>query len=207
MNLRLTALASGLLLVSSVVCLAQVPADSQIETPDFRVVVQGTFDPDTLVEFNKRINAYVALRSKLEEGLPPLVVTDDAGEIDRFERRLADRIRRVRSSRRGQVFAPAMERQVKRMLVLRADEATIAAIMDDAPAEFDIDINHNYHKERPLATMPANLLLTLPDLPPGIEYRFVGRHLILRDSRANIIIDEIPYALQCKDCKPEPEEH
>jgi hypothetical protein len=206
MRIRLPALAIGLL-AGPAVCFAQAPAETRQQAPDFRVVVQGTFDPETLVEFNKRVDEYVALRTKLESGLPPLVITDDAGEIDRFERRLADRIRRVRSSRRGQVFAPAMVRQVKQMLMLRADEATIAAIMDDAPAEFDVDINHNYHKERPLATMPVNILLTLPDLPPGLEYRFVGRHLIIRDSRANIIVDEIPYALRCSNCKPEPEEH
>ena len=206
MNIRLLSLAIGLL-AGSGVSLAQAPAETRPEAPDFRVVVQGTFDPETLAEFNKRVNEYVALRTKLEAGLPPLVVTDNAGEIDRFERRLADRIRRVRSSRRGQLFAAPMVRQVKQMLLLRADEATIASIMDDGPAEFDVDINHNYHKERPLSTMPANILLTLPDLPPGLEYRFVGRHLIIRDSRANIIIDEIPYALQCSNCKPEPEEH
>jgi len=206
MKIRLLTLAVGLL-GSSGLCLAQAPAQTRPEVPDFRVVVQGTFDPETLVEFNKRVDEYVALRAKLEVGLPPLVITDNAGEIDRFERRLAERIRRVRSSRRGQVFAPPMVRQVKQMLTLRADEGTIAAIMDDGPAEFDVDINHNYHKERPLSTMPANILLTLPDLPPGLEYRFVGRHLIIRDSRANIIVDEIPYALQCSNCKPEPEEH
>jgi hypothetical protein len=54
--------------------------------------------------------------------------------------------------------------------------------------------------------MPANLLAALPDLPPDLEYRFVGRHLILRDARANMIIDEVPHAIRCKDCMPEPEE-
>jgi hypothetical protein len=206
MNIRLLTLGIGLL-IGSGIGLAQAPAQTRAETPDFRVVVQGTFDAETLVEFNKRVDEYVALRTKLEAGLPPLVITDDPGEIDRFERRLAERIRRVRSSRRGQVFAPPMVQQVKQMLLLRADEATIAAIMDDGPAEFDVDINHNYHKERPLATMPVNILLTLPDLPPGLEFRFVGRHLIIRDTRANIIVDEIPYALQCSNCKPAPEEH
>ena len=77
------------------------------------------------------------------------------------------------------------------MLLLRADTATTAAIMDDGPGEFDIDINETYSKKRALATMPPNLLLLLPDLPPDMEYRFVGRHLILRDVRANMIVDEI----------------
>ena len=33
------------------------------------------------------------------------------------------------------------------------------------------------------------LLRKLPDLPPELEYRIVGRHLILRDVKANLIVD------------------
>src|SRR6185436_2860964 len=99
-----------------------------------------------------------------------------------------------------------MVRQVKQMLAVRADAQTIAAMMDDGPAEFDVDVNDTYSKRRSLATMPPNILLTLPDLPRDIEYRFVGRHLILRDARANIIIDEIPFAFQCRYCVPKKDE-
>jgi len=34
-------------------------------------------------------------------------------------------------------------------------------------------------------------------LPDGIEFRFVGRHLILYDVRANTIIDRLPDAIEC----------
>ena len=99
-----------------------------------------------------------------------------------------------------------MEGQLKRMLAAQVDAATLAAIMDDNPGEFDVDINETYSKKYAIGTMPPNLLLILPDLPKDLEYRFVGRHFILRDARANIIIDEIPYAIRCRDCVPEPEE-
>jgi hypothetical protein len=98
------------------------------------------------------------------------------------------------------VFVPAMERQIKRLLRAKADPGTIALIRDDGPAEFDVDVNDTYSKELSLATMPTNILLLLPELPPDMEYRFVGRHLILRDTRANLIIDEIPHALRCRGC-------
>ena len=197
----------GLLLLYPGVSGAQVAAGNRgTDRPDFSVIVQGTFDAETLAEFTKRIDAYAALRATLEKGLPPLVVTDNADEIERFEHRLAERIRGARSSHRGQIFAPSMVRQVKHMLTVRADAQTIAAMMDDGPAEFDVDVNDTYSKRRSLATMPPNILLTLPDLPRDIEYRFVGRHLILRDARANIIIDEIPFAFQCQDCVPAKEE-
>ena len=37
--------------------------------------------------------------------------------------------------------------------------------------------------------MPPNVLAALPPLPKDIDYRFVGKNLILRDTRANLIID------------------
>ena len=40
--------------------------------------------------------------------------------------------------------------------------------------------------------MPPSLLLNLPKLPKELEYRFVGRELILRDIAANLIVDVIP---------------
>ena len=50
-------------------------------------------------------------------------------------------------------------------------------------------------RSEPLATTPANLLANLPQLPMDVEYRIVGRHLLLRDVDANIIVDFIYNAL------------
>jgi hypothetical protein len=185
---------------------AQTPANPDPAKPDFTIVVQGTFDPETLADFNRRVEDYAALRSRMEVGLPPLVVTTNADDIERFEYRLAERIRHARGRRRGQLFAPAMEGQVKRMLQVQADSATVDAIMDDGPGEFDVHVNDTYSKRRALGTMPPKLLLILPDLVPDLQYRFVGRHLIIFDPRANIIVDEIPYAINCRDCVNEPED-
>ena len=198
--------AIGLCLAMPLTAMAQLPANPDTDQPDFRVVVQGTFDPDTLVEFNRRVQDYAALRSRLEAGLPPLVMTTNPDDIEAFEHRLAERIRHARGSRRGQVFIPAMEGQLKRMMTARADPITVTAIMDDNPGEFDVDVNETYKKKYALGTMPPKILLLLPDLAPDLQYRFVGRHLILYDARANLIVDEIPYALQCRDCVPKPEE-
>lgn len=52
-----------------------------------------------------------------------------------------------------------------------------------------------YPENEPLSTVPPNVLMTLPMLPEDMEYRFVGKHMILRDARANLIIDYIANAL------------
>jgi hypothetical protein len=204
--MQLRKLALSMLLAVPLTATGQTPANPDPSQPDFAMVVQATFDSETLADFNRRVDDYVALRSRLEVGLPPLVVTTNADDIERFEHRLAERIDDARGSRRGQLFASAMEGQLKRMLGLHADAATIALIMEDGPGEIDVDINETYSKEYPLATMPPKLLLLLPDLPKDLEYRFVGRHLVLRDARANIVIDEIPFAIRCRDCVPDREE-
>ena len=204
--MRFRLFAAGLFLAAPLLTGAQTPGNVDSAPADFSMVVQGTFDAGTLAEFNRRVQDYAALRSRLEVGLPPLVVTTNADEIERFEHRLADRLRQARRSRRGRIFSHAMAAQVKRMLAARADSATIAAIMEDGPGEVDIDVNETYAKKHPLATMPPNLLLLLPDLPKDLEYRFIGRHLVLRDARANLIVDEIPYAILCRHCVVDPED-
>lgn len=39
--------------------------------------------------------------------------------------------------------------------------------------------------------MPARLFLKLPTLPEEVEFRFVGKHLVLRDTTADLIADYI----------------
>ena len=47
--------------------------------------------------------------------------------------------------------------------------------------------------------MWPSMLAGLPELPPELEYRFLGQHLILIDALANLVVDVLYDAL------PEPE--
>ena len=53
-----------------------------------------------------------------------------------------------------------------------------------------IRINANYRCGLRV-TVPAASLLVLPPLPDTLDYRFVGRDLVLRDAEANLIVDYI----------------
>ena len=64
------------------------------------------------------------------------------------------------------------------------------------PDSSRIRINGTYPEDKPLSTVPPNILAVLPRLPDDIQYRFLGRHLILLDTRANVILDRIPFAIQ-----------
>jgi hypothetical protein len=58
-----------------------------------------------------------------------------------------------------------------------------------------VAVNAPYPPNVPYTTLPPALLLRLPTLPDGLEYRFVGRALILRDVDAALIVDFLPNAL------------
>jgi hypothetical protein len=72
-----------------------------------------------------------------------------------------------------------------------------AVIEDDNPGQFSHRINGTYPDGTPLSTMPAAILAVLPVLPSGLEYRFLGQHLILLDTKANVILDRLPCAIGC----------
>ena len=126
---------------------AQQPAG--LPTVDFTVEVLGS----TLADFVTKMDAYAQLRRTLEQGLPPLTVTDDAGEIQRAERLLAARIRQARAGAgRGDIFTDAIRHGFRQLLRPVTNAATCALIKDDNPGEFQYPINSEYPKDKPLST-------------------------------------------------------
>ena len=103
-------------------------------------------------------------------------------------------------AKQGEFFTPAIEREFKKALIFEMSASTWAAIMDGNPGAFSQEVNGTYKRSKSVSTVPPNILALLPTLPDDIQYRFVGRHLILHDTRANVIIDRIPYAIRCADC-------
>ena len=175
--------------------------DTSDRSADYKIEVTAYFDSATLADFGERIKGYLQLRTRLDGGGPTLRVTIDPDEITKAEDVLGNKIRVARAAaKQGDIFAKPFQDQVGRMLVVEVDEKTLAVIMGDNPGEFSFKVNGTYPKHKSVSTVPANLLQLLPALEDDVEYRFVGRRLILRDTRANIIIDEIPFALTCSDC-------
>ena len=163
---------------------------------EFNVEVLGT----TLSEFTTKMDAYAALRRSLEEGLPPLAVTDRPEEIVRAERLLAERIRRARAGAgRGDIFTSEIRRGFRQLLRPVTNAATCEVVRDDNPGEFSYAVNSEYPKGKPLSTVPASMLAVLPRLPEDVWYRFLRRDLILHDSKANVILDRIDDAINCDD--------
>ena len=164
------------------------------DEPVFRVQVLGFIAAD----FSERVSKYIELRSSLESGLPELTVTDDPGEIWRAQRALANRIRVARAgARQGDIFTSTISAEFRNAILVETNPGTMAAIMDENPGELSRRINRAYPTGKPLATMPGGMLAVLPRLPDDFQYRFLGRALILIDTRTNLIVDRMPCAVGC----------
>lgn len=145
------------------------------------------------LKFQDRIKAYLKIHNQAEGKVPNLKRTDDPKEIADREALLAKAIQTLRADAKiGEVFAP--EYQPYFIKIVQDDfamrpAADRKAIINELPKNMKVDVNTVYPTSIPLATFPAGLLRKLPNLPPELEYRLVGRSLILRDVKANLIVD------------------
>ena len=150
-------------------------------------------DAQTLADFQDRVKAYVALRQKIMSGKPALPDKATPEQIDAHQRALGQLIVAARkTARKGDLFGADMIVLVRRLLapIFKGPEgaAIRSAILEDAlpmvPA-----INTRYPDDMPVSSMPPEILTALPKLDETLEFRFVGRHLILMDVPAHLIVD------------------
>jgi hypothetical protein len=121
-------------------------------------------------------------------------------EIDAHQRALGALVAKARpDARQGDIFGPEMQAFVRGVMrrVLDGQEGATrkASIMDENPVGTAIKINGRYPDTVPLSTMPPSVLEVLPKLPLDMEFRFIGKRLILHDIDAHIIVDYIENAL------------
>jgi hypothetical protein len=186
---------------------ASVPAEQKRPAPKAASGVKEATPPPPLtrtetganaqgaatLEFKKRIDAYVKIHNSADAKVPSLKKTDDPKEIADRERMLGEAIMTLRAGASpGDIFAP--EYQPYFIKIVQDDFKTRSAadrkaLVVELPKHLKMDINTVYPTSLPLETFPPILLRKLPDLPPELEYRIVGRSLILRDVKANLIVD------------------
>ncbi|MEO6212093.1 MAG: hypothetical protein ABIP65_00570 [Vicinamibacterales bacterium] len=190
---------------------AEVPApppataESPATAPPTKRVVGPLSEADAqaLATMNDRVKLYLDIHTKLEQGLPNLPTSATPEQIDSNQRLLEKKMRDARkNAKRGEIFTPEAEAVIKRLLasVFAGSERKelMASIMDEYPTGLKLVVNGRYPDSIPLSTVPPEILQTLPRLPEDIEYRFIGRHMILVDSHAHVIADFIEDALPSK---------
>jgi hypothetical protein len=161
-------------------------------------------------EFKARVKNYTELVDRLEKDLGKLPDRAEPEQISAHKRALAAAIKQARAgAKQGDIFVAA-ERPVL-LKILRTetkgkDGAPARQVIADdnpkGPAQAEhktppvtVAVNAIYPDGAPRSTVPPTLLLRLPKLPETIEFRFVGKALVLYDPRANLIVDYLPNAL------------
>jgi hypothetical protein len=152
-----------------------------------------------LKAFTDRVNAYVDLKQKLQRDLPkPKPGDRGTGKVEDHADTLASRLQLARKDAgAGDVFgaaAPIFKRLIEHDAKTRGIRDAYAA-MQEVPSKSPLMVNAAYPEKAALATVPPLILVNLPRLPDGLEYRFMGRDLILRDRDANLVVDFVPGAV------------
>ena len=151
-------------------------------------------DTPTVPEFEKRVAAYMDLQRKTIADLPALKRTDDPVEITAREVAMGDAVRRARANaKQGDIIVPETAAYFRKLIQedLQGRTPPEKKVMQDEIPRFAPKINQSYPPEHPLATFPATLLKVMPALPEELEYRLLSDALIIRDTKANIIVDYI----------------
>jgi hypothetical protein len=160
-------------------------------------------NPDSaiLADFNARLDNYVKKQRALLKDSP---IAEDAtpAQIKARQDTIAAELRAIRkTAKQGDIFTPQVAAMFRRLMYpeLKGPEGRETkdeTTEDGKPIAVELKINATYPSSQPLSTVPPNLLAALPQLPMDVEYRVVGRHLILRDVDANIIVDFIYNAIR-----------
>jgi hypothetical protein len=178
-------LTAWLLLVGSVSSFGQAPSP-------------GSDDAKLVSEFQQRAKQYLDWREKTAGKAPS--PTDSPQKIVASRRELANKVRMARAgAKQGEIFTPQIadyfRRQISTTLNGRYGADIRSTLRHSEPVKMELQINQSYPENVPLQSTPPSLMLNLPELPKGLEYRILVRELVLRDSDANIIVDYIPNAL------------
>jgi hypothetical protein len=166
-------------------------------TPALIVALTFTVTPGML-QFTNRVYDYVETHRLMAAGIEqPLCA--DSEELIRQADALADAIRDARPrAREGDIFTLAASEMFRARIeaIVRRSNFDVAAFLARHSGEGDepdVQVFDTLLWPTHLALTP--LIRELPELPPELEYRFAGRHLVLMDVDANIVVDVLRDAL------------
>ena len=183
---------TGLVVLFSSVCISLLGVASPVFAAPSQ---QAPVNPlaQAMVDFKKRVDAYLELRRAIAGKLPEVKETGDPAKISDREKALGKAIAMARAkAKAGDVFGPEMSRHLQRILAEDWNSRSAAdrqALFEEIPPGLQLKVNQPYPTTIPLVTAPPKLLAQLPMIPEELEYRLVDRRLLLRDRDANLIVD------------------
>lgn len=154
-----------------------------------------------LVDFNRRVQAYAGLHRIIEGPVATANVSADPQEVRYAMDRLAAGITRARvSPRMGDFFEPNVADIIRDVIQdsLGGPGRPLLAILERERKEGSAPlprVHTRWPETAAPTTIPPEILANLPRLPSELQYRFVGRHLVLWDMHADLLLDVLPNAV------------
>jgi len=166
-------------------------------TPVLIVAATITVMPGML-KFTNRINDYVETHRRLAAGIEQPFCSE-AEELTQQADTLAAAIRQARPrAKEGDIFTLAASEMFRARIaaIVRRTGFDVAAFLERHSGDGE-DLEVHVFGTLPWRSHVALMPITrqLPEMPPELEYRFVGRHLVLMDVGANIVVDVLRDAL------------
>jgi hypothetical protein len=160
-------------------------------------------DHAALRQLESRVADYLEFRHKVAARLPELKPKAEPEEIQAHKQALSKAIRGARTgAKQGDILEPEIATYLRKIVrsEMKGPEGKSAKETakqgnpkQETPAKpVPVAVNAIYPDSAPASTVPPSLLLRLPELPKAVDFRFVGKHLVLRDVDAGLIIDFIP---------------
>ena len=162
------------------------------------VCVVVTAQDQSDAAFAQAVARYVEIHRSAAVGLNPPTEPEAA---DTRATTLARRIVAQRpSARPGDVFGPAAPRfrEIIKTEINGPQGKGVRAAIAETNTVVAVKVNERYPTSLPRTTMPGQLLAKLPVLPPELEYRFLGRSLLLIDWQARLVVDVLADALSVR---------
>ena len=166
-------------------------------------LAQPLNDIDGVVAFSRATDSYAFMHRRLERRLPVMEVNANPETVQRALDAMAAAVRAARpGARQGDLFNPLVQATIRTRIAraLRAHGMTPADVHAAELADgvdsstVTLTVNGAFPWAIGTAMVPC-VIETLPLLPPELQYRIVGRDLVLIDVHAGLVVDILPRAL------------
>ena len=157
-------------------------------------------DKAAVQRFEQRVKDYMKVRNAVKAKLPKLSKDATPAQIESYRENLEAGVRNARSGAKpSDIFnhegSDYIRRTLKANFVGRDRVELREIVFNGETAGVKVRVNYPYPEPVEFVEMPPTVLLNLPQLPPEVKYRFVGRNLLLIDEDISLILDYMTNAL------------
>lgn len=157
-------------------------------------------DKAAVKRFERRVKDYMKVRNAVKARLPKLSKDATPQQIETYRESFEAGVRNARKGAKpSDIFnhdgSDYIRRTLKANFVGRDRVELREIVFNGETAGVRVRVNYPYPVPAEFVEMPPTVLLNLPQLPPEVKYRFVGRNLLLIDSDNNLILDYMTNAL------------